>query len=54
VQKVGLEEIKRRIEAERRGAYARWLQDPAFLAMFIPTGLFGILTILFQALFGLM
>jgi hypothetical protein len=54
VQKLGLEEIKRRIETELRGAYARWLQDPAFLAILIPTGLFGILSILFQALFGLM
>jgi hypothetical protein len=54
VRKIGLLEIKRRIEEERRGAYSRWFQDPAFLAMLIPTGLLGILSILLQALFGFM
>jgi hypothetical protein len=47
----GLQEIKQRIEAEDRGAYARWFQDPAFMAMLLPTGLFGILSVLFRTLF---
>jgi hypothetical protein len=52
VRRIGLQEIKRRIEEEVRGAYARWFQDPAVLAMLVPTGLLGILSVLFQALFG--
>jgi hypothetical protein len=50
-RQAGLLEIKQRIEAEARGAYARWFQDPAFMAMLVPTGLFGILSVLFRTLF---
>jgi hypothetical protein len=49
---IGLKELRRRIEEERRGAYARLFQDPALLAVLIPTGLLGILTVLFRALFA--
>lgn len=51
-RKVGLLAIKTRIENESRGAYSKWIQDPALLAMLIPTGLLGVLTVLLQALFG--
>jgi hypothetical protein len=54
VRKAGLQEIKRLIEEERQGAYSRWVQDPAFLAVLVPTGMLGILNVLFQALFGFM
>ena len=44
--------LRERILEEHRGAYARWIQDPAFIALLIPTGLTGVLTLLFRALFG--
>jgi hypothetical protein len=47
-----LSEIRKRIVDERRGAYARFIQDPALVAILLPTGLFGILTVLFRFLFG--
>jgi len=48
----GLERLREQIEGERRGAYARLIQDPALLAVLVPTGLLGIITILFRALFS--
>lgn len=48
----GLYEIKRRIEDIHVGAFSRWFQDPALIAVLLPTGLLGLLSILFQALFG--
>jgi hypothetical protein len=51
-QEIALQELGHRIADEQRGAYARVIQDPALLAVLIPTGLLGILTLVFQALFG--
>ena len=39
------------IESERRGAYTHFIQDPAFVALLLPTGIFGILTILVRGIF---
>lgn len=47
-----LEAVREQINRERYGAYARFFQDPALLAVLIPTGLLGILTMVFRALFG--
>ncbi|HEY8994095.1 MAG TPA: hypothetical protein VIM71_05505, partial [Lacunisphaera sp.] len=44
--------MQQRIEEERRGAYARFIQDPALLAMLLPSGIFGVLSILFRLLFA--
>jgi hypothetical protein len=51
-RKVGLEMLQKEIAEERRGAYAKLFQDPALLALLIPTGLLGLITILFRAFFG--
>lgn len=50
----GLEILQKEIEKEHRGAYARFFQDPALMALLLPTGLFGVLTVLFRTLFGVM
>ena len=47
----GLLKMQKQIEEERRGAYAKFFQDPALAAMLLPSGIFGILTVLFRALF---
>lgn len=44
--------MRKRIEEERRGAYSRIIQDPALLAMLLPTSVFGIVVVLSRALFG--
>ena len=41
-----LEELADDIKKERRGAFAHWIQDPTYIALFIPTGVTGILTVL--------
>ena len=41
-----LAELADEIKNERRGAFAHWIQDPTYLALFIPTGVTGILTVL--------
>jgi hypothetical protein len=40
-----LGELRKEIEDEKRAAYAHWIQDPTYLALFIPTGVTGLLTI---------
>ncbi len=44
--------LKRLIAEEHRGAYARFFQDPALLAVMVPSGLLGIVVVLFRAMFG--
>lgn len=44
--------LQRLIKRESRGAYAQFFQDPALIAMVLPTGVCGILIVLFRALFG--
>jgi hypothetical protein len=51
-RKLGLETVAKEITGETRGAYAPFFQDPALLAMLIPTGLLGLLSVLFRAFFG--
>ena len=41
-----LETVRQKIEAERRGAFARWFQDPTYLAVFIPSGITGIISLI--------
>jgi len=36
------------IEKEQRGAFASFIQDPAYAALFIPTGVTGIMTVVLQ------
>lgn len=33
-----LKKLRQEIESNREGAFANWIQDPAYLAVFIPTG----------------
>ena len=40
--------IRDRILAEREGAFARFIQDPALIAMLIPTGGYGLFILFFQ------
>lgn len=41
-----LAELAEEIKNERRGAFAHWIQDPTYIALFVPTGVTGILTVL--------
>jgi len=41
-----LEAVRKAIQEEQRGAYAKWFQDPTFLAVFIPSGLTGLIPFL--------
>ena len=50
-RQAGLLKLQGLIEAERRGAYSDFFQDPALLAVLLPSGVFGILTVLARALF---
>lgn len=50
--RISLAGVRAEIEAERRGAYAHLIQDPALLAVLIPTGVLGIVVLLFHAIFG--
>lgn len=38
-----LEMLRQRIETESRGAFARWFQDPTYLAVFVPSGISGVI-----------
>ncbi|HLX72505.1 MAG TPA: hypothetical protein VKV04_23030, partial [Verrucomicrobiae bacterium] len=40
--------LRKEIEDERRGAFALWIQDPTYLALFLPTGVTGIVAFLLQ------
>ena len=51
-RQLGVAKLKERVENESRGAYTRLVQDPALLAVLIPTGLLGILTVVIQLFFG--
>jgi hypothetical protein len=51
-RQLGLARLKSKIESDNRGAYANLVQDPALLAVLIPTGLLGIITVVVQVLFG--
>jgi hypothetical protein len=41
-----LKRMREEIATERRGAFANWFQDPSYLAVFIPSGATGIITLL--------
>jgi hypothetical protein len=43
-----LKSLRKTIDQERRGAYSPWIQDPTYLALFVPTGITGILTVLVE------
>lgn len=43
-----LSALHKEIEDERRGAFALWIQDPTYLALFLPTGITGIVAFLVQ------
>ncbi|MFN0066674.1 MAG: hypothetical protein ACKVYV_03460 [Limisphaerales bacterium] len=47
-----LKELRARIEQEGRGAYSGFVQDPALLAVLIPTGGLGLLVVGVKLLFG--
>lgn len=47
-----LKELRARIEKESRGAYSGFVQDPALLAVLIPTGGLGLLVVGVKLLFG--
>lgn len=49
---LGLLRIQKQLVGERRGAYSEVFQDPALMAVFLPSGIFGILTILFHTAFA--
>jgi hypothetical protein len=40
-----LENLRDKIKNERRGAFARWFQDPTYLAVFVPSGVSGIVSL---------
>jgi len=40
-----LDAARARIETEQRGAYAQWFQDPTYLAVFIPSSISGIISL---------
>jgi hypothetical protein len=44
-----LGELGEEIEKERRAAFAPWVQDPTYAALFLPTGIAGILTVVLSA-----
>jgi hypothetical protein len=46
-----LNDLRVEIESNNSGAFARWIQDPAYLALFIPTGTSGILAAIAQFCF---
>ena len=46
------EYVRKLIEEEHRGAYSRFIQDPALLAMLLPSGVFGIAVIVGRMLFS--
>ncbi len=37
--------VQNEIEGEKRGAFANWFQDPTYLAVFIPSGATGVITL---------
>jgi hypothetical protein len=41
-----LKRIRKQIEDERRGAFAKWFQDPTYAGVFIPSGISGIISLL--------
>ncbi len=41
-----LDGLREEILAVRHGAYTHWIQDPTYIALFVPTGITGILTVL--------
>ena len=41
-----LKKIHKRIVNERRGAFARWFQDPTYMAVCIPSGISGIVSLI--------
>jgi hypothetical protein len=41
-----LKSLRKEIRGENRGAYANWFQDPTYFALFIPTGITGVLSVL--------
>ena len=43
-----LEEVCQEIENEKRGAFSHWIQDPTYLALFIPTGITGVIALIIQ------
>jgi hypothetical protein len=45
-----LKSLRKKMADERRGAYSPWIQDPTYLALFVPTGITGILTVLAEFL----
>ena len=38
--------IRKKIEDERRGAFANWFQDPTYLAVFVPSSISGIISLI--------
>jgi hypothetical protein len=44
--------LRKKVELEQRGAYSKAFQDPALIATILPTGIFGILAVLFRAFFA--
>lgn len=42
-----LADLRAEVENEQRGAFARGIQDPTYVALFLPTGVTGILSVLF-------
>jgi hypothetical protein len=45
-----LRNLRKDIEGERGGAFSRWIQDPTLIALLIPTGVTGILSLLLHFL----
>jgi hypothetical protein len=43
-----LKALRQDVDEEDRGAYAPWFQDPTYIALFVPTGVTGILSIAIQ------
>jgi len=43
-----LHELISEVKREQEGAFAKWFQDPTFVALLIPTGVSGVITVLFQ------
>ncbi|HTV42575.1 MAG TPA: hypothetical protein VMF08_18565 [Candidatus Sulfotelmatobacter sp.] len=41
-----LKALRDKIEKERRGAFALWFQDPTYLAVFVPSGVSGVVSLI--------
>src|SRR5690349_3921395 len=47
-----LQYLKKQIEQQQQGVYGKYYQDPVLLATLLPTGIYGIVLVLFRTFYG--